>query len=162
MSLWAPHIVDYILWIYGRLPSSVYAEMYNLRPDKWEGEDEVNLALNFDNSAMAHVYMSWNVVRGVAQDSSKMWSSKEGRYERVVVGEKGRMILEDDTELSVDDVKIVSGPQQPSNFYLEIREFIAAINEGREPLTSGQDNRKVIQVIDACRTAAARHCIVSV
>ena len=162
MSLWAPHIVDYILWIYGQPPSSVYAEMYNVRPDKWEGEDEVNLAFNFDNNAMANVYMSWNVVEGVAQDSSKMWSSKNGRYERVVVGERGRMILEDDTELSVNGEQVVSGPQEPSSFYLELREFVAAISEGREPLTSGRDNRKVIQVIEACRVAAAKHCVVGV
>jgi len=160
MSLWAPHILDYILWIYGEKPSSVYAQMHNVRPEKWDGEDEVNIILNFSNRAMANIYMSWNVKQETDQDSSRMWSSKSGRYERIVVGNKGALILEDDTELYLNGKKIVGGPQEPDNFHLEIKEFISSILEDREPLTSGKDNRKVIEVMDACRISSKEHRVV--
>jgi predicted dehydrogenase len=89
-----------------------------------------------------------------------MWSSKSGRYERIVVGNKGALILEDDTELYLNGKKIVGGPQEPDNFHLEIKEFISSILEDREPLTSGKDNRKVIEVMDACRISSKEHRVV--
>lgn len=165
MPLWGAHLFDYVLWVYGKKPVRAYCEARCLNPEKWEGEDEVMAVLGFDKGEMACVQMSWNVrlqPEGAgAQLAGRMWSSKGGRYERVVIGKKGTIVLQDDDDLFLNGEMKLSREGAPNNFRLELEEFGRAILEGREPMASGREIRSVVEVIDACQRAARTHEVIS-
>jgi predicted dehydrogenase len=54
--------------------------------------------------------------------------------------------------LDLNAKRIVSGDQEPSNYTLQLREFIGAVREGRPPLASAEEiARTTMPVLDAAR-----------
>lgn len=164
LPLWGAHLIDYILWIYRKKPKSVYCQMGCLNPEKWEGEDEVHALFSFDSGQVACVQMSWNARLkpdgDTGGDTKRIWSSKGSRYERIVVGKKGTIILQDDEELFLNGERKLEAEGAPSNFYLELREFGRSILEGRESHASGNEILKVMEAMDACRRSAETHEVI--
>jgi predicted dehydrogenase len=158
IPFWGVHLLDYILWMFDARPRTVSAQMASVNP-KWEGEDEAIVLLGFDGAGMASIHLSWNArikpTHGRQEVTGRIWDSKKNAvYERYVIGERGTLYMNDETELYMDGELIVSGPQQPSNFALQLREFASAIAEGREPLASGREVLKVQETVDAAFRAA--------
>ena len=158
IPFWGVHLLDYILWMFDARPRTVSAQMASVNP-KWEGEDETIVLLGFDGAGMASIHLSWNArikpTHGRQEVKGRIWDSKKNAvYERYVIGERGTLYMNDETELYMDGELIVSGPQQPSNFALQLREFASAIAEGREPLASGREVLKVQETVDAAFRAA--------
>ena len=157
IPLWGSHIIDYILWLSGKIPKRVYAESYSYNPN-WEGEDEASILMGFEGGMMASVVMSWNarlVEISKLKGEGKILPTPE--YNRYIIGTKGIMYLKGETELFLNRKKLVSGEQKPSNFHLQIKEFVTSILEDREPLASGKEVLKVIQVMEASRISAKEH-----
>jgi len=156
LPLWGSHILDYILWISPAEPVRVYAEAYSDNPN-WEGEDEMAIVLGFADGTMASVQMSWNArmtpSKGAPKPEGGIWSTKDNAYERYIIGSEGTIHMIDETELILNGEVLKSGPQKPSNFFLEIKEFASAIGEERVPIASGQEVREVMRVTDACKEA---------
>jgi len=164
MPFWGAHLVDYVLWIFDKRPQTVSARMASINPN-WEGEDEAMILMGFDQGEMGFVHLSWNcrVIPTHTREevTGKIWDSKKNSvYERYIVGEKGTLYMNDETELSFNGDVIMSGPQEPSNFTVQLREFVTAIKEGREPMASGKEVLKVVETIDAAFKSAAENCLV--
>ena len=160
IPLFGSHTIDYILWLFGKPPSRVYAETYSNNPN-WEGEDEANILMGFDDGSMASVTMSWNArlvkISGMKTEEKILPTPIYNRY---VIGSEGTMHLEDELELSLNGEKLVSGKQEPGNFHLQMKEFVTSIIEGREPLASGKEVKKVVAVMEASQISAKEHRVV--
>ena len=61
------------------------------------------------------------------------------------------MYIKGETYLKIGEDVVVEGEEHSANFKGEYREFAAAIRENREPVASGRDVRKVIEVLEAAR-----------
>jgi predicted dehydrogenase len=164
MPFWGAHLVDYVLWIFDKRPQTVSARMASINPN-WEGEDEAMVLMGFDGEEMGFVHLSWNCriipTHTREEVTGKIWDSKKNSvYERYIVGEKGTLYMNDETELYFNGDLIMSGPQVPSNFTLQLREFATAIKDGREPIASGEEVLKVVETMDAAFKSAAENCLV--
>ena len=162
IPLWGNHIIDYVLWMFSEEPTHVFCEAYRNNRN-WEGEDEVTIVLGFSGARCATIKMSWNTKlreAGEWDGKGKMLSSADIVYERYVQGSSGTLHLKDETELSLNGTVVLGGPQAPSNFALEFREFAQAIRDHREPLTSGRRVAGIIRVQEAALQSAARRRLV--
>lgn len=154
------HTVDIILWMFeGKKPIRVYAEAENINKE-FEGMDEVLLTIRFDDGAIATNYLSIN--------------TRPAKNEYLIVGTEGRMVATLEgahdvkkligvfgSELFVRDKLVVSSPQVPHNFALEMKEFLSAINEKREPMVKHAEMLTQIAILDAAQKSAATHQPVS-
>jgi predicted dehydrogenase len=162
IPLWGNHIFDYVLWMFDEKPTHVFCEAYGNNPN-WEGEDEVTVLIGFTRDRFATVKMSWNTKLmevGEWDGKEKMLSSADIIYERYIQGTSGTMYLNDETMLKLNGNIVMQGPQKPSNFAVQIREFASAIRENREPLTSGKRVLDIIRIQEACLESARRHDVV--
>jgi predicted dehydrogenase len=71
-----------------------------------------------------------------------LWISRAGEWSPVPVPPTG---IEQPAE----------GPPAGIPFVLELREFAAAIREGRPPAVTGEYGREVVRVLEACETSSA-------
>ena len=162
IPLWGNHIIDYVLWMFGKRPERVYCEAYRNNPN-WEGEDEVTIVMGFDNNRHSTIKMSWNTKLKEAEEwdgKGKMLSSADIVYERYIQGTKGTLHLGDETELKLNGSVVLEGAQVPSNFALQAAELAASIREKREPLTSGKRVVDIIRVQEAALKSARIHKVV--
>ena len=157
IPLWGSHIIDYILWLSGKFPKRVYAEAYSRNPI-WEGEDEASILLGFEDGTMASIIMSYNA--HTSQTKAEGYILPIPRYHRYIIGTKGTLHLKDNTELYLNEEKLVGDEQKPSIFYRQMKEFVTSIIENREPLASGKEVLKVIQVMEASRISAKEHRLI--
>ena len=160
IPLWGNHIFDYILWMFGEMPETVYCETQRLNP-VWEGEDEVMAILRFSGDRCANIRMSWNtrLDGGAWNGEGKILSSKDIHYQRLVLAENGTLILEDETGLKHNGVPVVDDHDEISNFCRQYDEFAASVREGRQPLTDGAVGMRNVQIQEACLKSAAEHRI---
>lgn len=160
LALWGSHILDYMLWLFGRLPSRVYAEASN-NNRLWEGEDEVAVTLGFDDGAIGSMVLSWNA-RPIPGEKalSADWGANAFSYERFIVGSEGTLQLRDERQLFRNGELVLDDVGKTDNFAVELREFAAAVREGRQPIASGREVRRAVQVMEACRRSIAERRMV--
>jgi predicted dehydrogenase len=139
------HSVDTILWLLGKIPSTVFAISRRQNP-LWEGEDEANIVLGFDSGELATVHLSL--------------STSPPIHEAIVVGPRGTMRLYEfptgkpfgfSYRLDVNDKTVLEGEQAPSLYTVQLREFLEAIRDNRPPIASGEEVRSTMLVLDAIR-----------
>lgn len=164
MPFWGVHLLDYILWLFGKAPVSVYAVMETLNHN-WTGEDEAMLLMRFDEGEMASVHLSSNCRRISANTreevTGKIWDSKKNSiYERYIIGDKGTMYMSDETDLLLNGDVVMEGDQKVSNFTTMLKEFATAIKENREPLANGKQVMDVMRVVDAAFISARENRVV--
>lgn len=163
IPLWGSHILDYVIWAYGELPESVYAQGYSHNPS-WEGEDEVAVSLKFSRNRMANISMSFNAGKTPGDEEGltgkRIWSTQNSIYERYLTGTKGMMYLKDEHELFVNGEKQACPGKHASNFTWQLEEFVDALLEKREPLASGKEILGVMRVIDAVFESIAENRVV--
>jgi len=157
----AIHAIDLLQWFMGPV-DSLYGFMDTVA-HKIEVEDVVVAALRFKNGAM-----------GVIEGSTAVYPGFPRRLE--ICGKKGSIVLKvDDIELWAimgSKIKIrgslkedyidkrvgdaSSGPVylSPEHHGLQIKDFIEAIREYREPLVNGEEGRKAIEIIKAIYKSA--------
>ena len=148
IALNGSHTVDYILWLMGKPPVSVYCSMYRQRCE-WEGEDMVDLIMKFDEGETGTVHLSFDYKKGAV-------------YTRIIQGSAGSMYLDDETTLKINGKTVVTGEQCPSSFGIQMREFVGAIREGRPPLSAGKAILNSIAVLDAARWSAQHNQVARV
>lgn len=145
IPLQGSHAVDFQLWMMDETPVRVYAQSCHNNPD-WEGEDEAVIQMTFKGGAIGTVLLSFNA---------------EGfPYERFIIGSKGTMYTKNETVLKVNGETVIDGDGPNANFERQYTEFASAIRDGREPVASGKEVRKVIAVLDAVRESIARKAAV--
>jgi UDP-N-acetyl-2-amino-2-deoxyglucuronate dehydrogenase len=140
------HSLDSVLTWVKKMPTRVctFSAKQNIQ---WEGEDEADILLSFNGGAMASVHLSLSTSPAV--------------HEAILVGTKGVIRLTEYAtgkpfgfgyHLDLNGKRILSGDQEPSNYTLQLREFIQAVREGRAPIASGEEiARTTMPVLDAAR-----------
>jgi len=162
IPIWGSHIIDYCLWAFNETPERVFCESYSVNPS-WEGEDEVIMTLGFSGGRFAAIRMSWNTKM---KDESwngdgKMLSSADAIYERYIQGTEKTMYLNDETQLSLNGRLISEDDGTLSNFARQYLEFCDAVENGREPISSGERIVSVIRVQEAALESAKTHQVVT-
>ncbi len=139
------HSIDSILTWIKKMPRQVCA-FTSKQNTQWEGEDEADILLSFDQGELASVHLSL--------------STSPEIHEAIFVGTKGVMRLTEYStgkpfgfgyHLDLNGKRIYSGDQIPSNYTLQLKEFIAALREGRRPIASGEEGLNTMTVLDAVR-----------
>lgn len=147
IPLQGSHAVDFILWMLEKTPTTVYAQSAH-NNDEWEGEDEAVIQMGFDDGTIGTILLSFN--------------AKGMPYERFIVGSKGVIYTAGETLLKINDQEIINGEEPNSSFQRQYREYVAAIREGREPLASGKEVRKVIVTLDAVHRSIREGSVVRI
>src|SRR5207245_475495 len=106
--------------------------------------DEATIVLAFESGVIATGHMSFN--------------TQPELNERFIVGSHGAMRISDDRELWVNSElrvreEIPHYLQGGPDFSRQMREFVQAIADGREPLASGREVREVVRVLEAARVS---------
>jgi UDP-N-acetyl-2-amino-2-deoxyglucuronate dehydrogenase len=147
----AVHQVDILLWLIGRV-RSVYGEWELGALHKIESEDVLSSVMRYENGAI-----------GVIQASTAMWPGYTERLE--IHGTKGTAIISGD-KLTTWDVEgesdsdapverdVASGASDPmaislAPFERQFLDFGDAIRENRQPLVSGEEGYRALELVEA-------------
>lgn len=139
------HSLDSVLTWIKKMPCQV-CTFSSRRNNQWEGEDEADILLSFDQGELASIHLSLNTSPAV--------------HEAILVGTKGVMRLTEFAtgkpfgfgyHLDLNEKRILSGEQIPSNYTLQLKEFMDAIRRGRTPMASGEEVLHTMKVLDAAR-----------
>jgi predicted dehydrogenase len=153
-ALGGSHTVDYTIWIFeNRKPVRVYAEAQSINPDL-EGMDETVFTIRFDDGSMATNYISLN--------------TKPMKHECLIVGPEGRLevtcgagfdklIGVFSASLYRNGELIKSDFPKFHQFAAQIREFVTAISEQREPLVKHAELLTQLAVLEAVQKSATTH-----
>jgi predicted dehydrogenase len=150
------HSLDSILTWIKKIPRQV-CTFSSRRNIQWEGEDEADILLSFDQGELASVHLSL--------------STNPELHEAILVGTKGVMKLTEYStgkpfgfgyHLNLNGKRILSEEQIPSNYTLQLKEFIEALRNGRSPIASGEEVLNTMTVLDAARLSEKERRIVRV
>jgi len=139
------HSIDSILTWIKKMPRQV-CTFSSKQNHQWEGEDEADILLSFDQGELASIHLSL--------------STSPDIHEAILVGTKGVMRLTEYStgkpfgfgyHLDLNGKRVFSGDQVPSNYTLQLKEFIDAIQNGRVPYASGEEVLKTMRVLDAIK-----------
>ncbi|GGD70194.1 Gfo/Idh/MocA family protein [Microbacterium murale] len=139
IGLNGPHSIDTSIWLTGSRPVRVYARNLRLR-DLWEGEDEATIIVDFEDGSTAVSHLSLNARPAVNQ----RWINTDAHS----------LYLEDDRRLRINGEQIVDEATTPyihgdNGFRSQLREFLSALAEGRQPSSSARSTLPVVQVMEA-------------
>ncbi|HYE75408.1 MAG TPA: Gfo/Idh/MocA family oxidoreductase [Blastocatellia bacterium] len=150
----AIHTVDLLQWIVG-LPETVFAMKGSLRY-KIEGEDTLVATMKFPDGAL-----------GVIEAATSVKPGYKRRLE--ISGEKGTIVLDGDVisvwDIEGDDYQVSKGEQltdgsaNPAAIATEghrrqIEDMVKAIIENRDPVVTGREGRKSLELVEAIYRSA--------
>jgi len=136
------HEVDMMLWLFDTHASKVYAQARKNNP-YWNDYDEVSIQMELANSMIATLNHSLNSVSGA--------------WDTFIMGTEASMyITGEQIVLNGDKMSVPTGPAME----LQLKEFIDAIKEDREPEASGINVRKTMQALEAAKLSIANGQIV--
>jgi len=156
-TLAGPHTIDYTLWIFeGKKPVRIYSEARSMNPEL-EGMDEIVITIRFDDGSMATNHLSSN--------------TKPRKHEVFIVGldgsvgviqhgghDPGALVGVFSGELLLNGEKVPIPQEQGFHqFAVQMREFLSAIREDREPIVKLSSMLTQIAIIDAAQKAAKSH-----
>jgi predicted dehydrogenase len=144
---WSSHYIDQVLWMADKCPLRVYAEgaSYN---DEFAGNDEFAIVIGFEDGLMCSYQHSYN---GSFADAGGV----------VYMGTEGTITLKG-SEVRLNGEKVEGVGTNVNNFAAEIKEFVTAIRENRQPMASGREVRPVIAVMEAIIESAATHEVIEI
>ena len=140
--------IDLATWLLERRPQQVFAVGRNLAESAGDRTwDYVQLHLGCDDGAMAVIDYCGTLPPG------------DGYYSLSVIGSTGAAYADDHHNMqllyrggSPTALKTAQGNQ---HILAELQEFLAAIEESREPSSSGRAGRRVVQVAEAAEESIA-------
>lgn len=150
------HSIDSILTWIKKMPLQVCA-FTSKQNTQWEGEDEADILFSFDQGELASVHLSL--------------STSPDIHEAILVGTNGVMRLTEYStgkpfgfgyHLDLNGKRIYSGDQIPSNYTLQLKEFIDALRGKRVPMASGEEVLNTMRVLDAVRQSEKEKTVVPI
>jgi len=142
------HVVDLLRWMTGQEPIEVYAESVQFDPDL-RCEDGGILSLRFQDF-VATLDASWS-----RPPTNPVW----GDVTLEVIGEDGVLSLDlfaqEHTVIRERDHRIVNENWGDNMDRGLVREFVAAIVEGRAPSVTGVDGQRAVAVVEAAYRSVA-------
>ena len=145
------HLVDVYRWFFNTEITEVYAEIDNLfYPNQVDVDTAGIVTLQLENGAFATVDCSW---------SRPMFYSRWGHLKMDIVGENGFMKVDNLAQYLTIYSKHL--PRNPTwrNYGIDanqrmINEFVASIQEDREPSVTWRDGYEALRVALACYESA--------
>ena len=155
IPIFGTHLIDFILWATGFQPVRVYCQATSHRGD-WEGEDEAAILLTLSDASGRSVPATVTISANCRLQGER----SQRRDELIIAGREhtlryslGEGVFIDGEPLAVPSAHV----PPPSNFTLQLQEFVAAIREDREPVSSGVEAARVMDVLDACHLSSRTH-----
>ncbi len=137
------HEVDMLLWLFDTYATRVYAQGRKNNP-YWNDYDEVSLQMELANGMIATLNHSLN--------------SASGAWDTTITGTAGSMYVANERiVLDGEEMAVPMGPAMQR----QLREFVDAIAEGREPEASGANVRRTMQALEAAKLSLASEQIIS-
>ncbi|MEW5700921.1 MAG: Gfo/Idh/MocA family oxidoreductase [Candidatus Zixiibacteriota bacterium] len=129
-------------------------------------ENIAYLTVTFDNAAIAHFHVNWlapvKVRMTLIGGSKKMIVYDDTEpSEKVKVYDKGVVVTSDVEEVRRTLVQYRTGDMYAPRLdgtealYLIAEEFVAAVRDGRKPLTDGESGRRVVSILEAADKSLA-------
>ncbi len=141
------HEVDMMLWLTDSRATRVYAEGEQIHP-VWRDYDDVSLQMRLANGCMAALQLSTNCAETV--------------WDCLVIGDEGTLAVGSDW-VSVNGERTAAPIGPAGGMTAQLAEFLAAINEGREPEASGRQVRDTtMAALEAARRSLASHAVEAV
>lgn len=158
-TLGGSHTVDYTLWIYqGRKPVRIYSEARSLNPD-FEGMDEIIITLRFADDSMATSYLSVNT-RPMKHECTIV--GPKGRIDVVQGGGYDKLIGVFSADLYLNGNLVRSAAPEFHQFAAQMKEFLEAISQKREPMITHAEMLTQLTILDAAQKSAATNQPVSI
>ena len=137
------HEVDTMLWLFDTHATKVYAQARMNNP-YWNDYDELSIQMELANGMMGTLTHSLN--------------SASGAWDTYIMGSEASMYLTNEQiVLNGDKMNIPMGPATE----LQLKAFIEAIRDGREPEAAGTSVRKTMQALEAAKISIAKGQIVN-
>jgi predicted dehydrogenase len=149
------HSVDSVLTWINKMPTQVVS-FASRRNAQWEGEDEADILMAFDQGELASVHLSFN--------------TSPPLHEAMLIGSKGRITMREFTtpvpfvygySLDLNGDRILTIQQDVPSFTLQLREFLEAIRDRRPPRASGEEVLRTIAVLDAAKLSQTQRSVIS-
>lgn len=138
------HSIDMATWfMQDKMPIRVYAQSYKMR-SCWEGEDDFSYILTYAGGETVTAHITYDV------------TDKDSSNYRCFNGEKGSIIAEQWGEKiklhgnTIFESSSAGGPHMKA----QLREFVTAISENREPHNSGRRVAPINALIEAILLSA--------
>ena len=136
------HEVDTMLWLFDTHATRVYAQAATNNPH-WNDYDEVTVQMALANGTIATLNHSINATPGA--------------WDTVITGTDASMYVTNEQIVLVgsgaqpEKIDVPMGPAMK----VQLREFIDAVREGRQPEASGADVRRTMQALEAAKRSIA-------
>jgi len=151
------HSVDFCLWLFeDKKPISVYA-VASKRHHYFEGADEGVVVIRFDDGSTATSYLS---VNNYPAKHECQIIGRKGNIFFSHVGDHSGLIGTAATDLYLNGKKIMTGEQTPTNFTLQLEEFIDSIVQRREPSVRPAEIQKLMYILDLARKSSETNEVV--
>lgn len=153
LGMLGSHSIDLTLWMFeGKEPVSVYAESRNIT-DVFEGDDASTVIIRFADGTMATNYLS---ICNSPYVHDCLIEGRKGSIYFKHQGDHVGVIGVSSTNVYLNGEHI-DAPEEPDCFTLQAREFATAIQEKRQPSTSGQNVYNTYLILEAAKESAKRH-----
>lgn len=156
IPIFGTHLIDLLTWVTESRVKRVYCQVS--ANSVWEGEDEVTTILTL----LTADGMTLPATVQISAHCRFHPKQRGGRDELIVAGsEKTLTLTRNGLHLNSEAVN-EEEKEGLSNFAMQLSEFLTAVREDREPISSGVEALYVMAVLDACHESAATGEAVSV
>ena len=138
------HEVDMILWLFDTHAKRVFAQARKNNP-YWNDYDELSIQMELANGMIATLNHSLNC--------------DAGAWDTLIMGTETSMHITND-QIRIGGEKM-DAPLEPDGMELQLREFIGAVQEGREPEASGVNVRRTMQALEAAKLSIAKGQVIN-
>jgi len=154
--LQASHSIDFALWILNKIPKRIFAHTFTRNPKGFVIKDEADIFLEFPGDITTSFHLSLN--------------TKPPLHEYIIIGEKGSFRLIEYSlkepfsfgyKLMLNEETLIEGAQIPTNYTLQLKEFVESIKLKRVPLVSGEEILPLIKILEKISESSKRGEIVN-
>jgi predicted dehydrogenase len=154
------HALDLFRWFFGdieQVSGRVNTFYWNVAPL----EDNAFALLQFSGGQTGQLHVSWTQWKNLfafelfGRDGYALVHGLGGSY-----GDESLRLGRRRPEGGPPDEEVYQYPSEDGSWHAEWAEFVVAIQEGRQPLASGEDGLRVLRVVDAIYESSRRSRLV--
>ena len=133
--------IDLAIWLFGGLPTEVYATGRRVSHGGIDQPDYVQVHLGFEGDGMSLIDYSVSLPPG------------PGYHFLSMIGSKGAAYADDHHNVNLvygaGGTRALGAGQGAGHILAQLQEFVDAVSEDREPASTGADGRSALQVAEA-------------
>lgn len=156
------HAVQFFRWMLGnKAITSVYAQLQTqVHTDKTKGDDNALLIFEFEGGCVALAEESWSKLGGM-DDRSEVYGSGGVAYADLLHGNSIETYSSEGYAYAVEKAGHTKGwtftmfeEEWNYGFHQEMAHFVDCVQNGKQPLVTGEDGRAVLEAILAAYESA--------